>query len=203
MRSAGCFFGRHAPRRRRQRRHMRLSRLFALPIAVCGPTSCDHVQLGALGLPTTMHTREVAVTQGQSASTLRTVSGLTTEEWCVARTARVNVLLVGFLDLTERTVDALRPDFCGPIAVWHPVHRLVLPPIGNTGTLILHDVGSMPRNDQHKLCDWLGANAGRTRVVSTARLPLFPLVHAGEFAETLYYRLNILLFEVVECDSRR
>jgi hypothetical protein len=141
------------------------------------------------------------VTHGQRASILRTESGLTAEEWCVARTAHVNVLLVGFPGLTERTVDALRPYLCEPIAVWHPVHQLVLPQNESNGTLILHDIGSVRRDDQRRLCDWLEATAGRTRVVSTARLPLFPLVTAGEFAEALYYRLNTLLCELDERDS--
>ena len=70
------------------------------------------------------------MTQGRSASTLRTVRGLTAEEWRVVRVARVNVLLVGSDGLAEKIVDALRPDFCEPIEVWHPASRLVLPPIG-------------------------------------------------------------------------
>ena len=38
---------------------------------------------------------EIAMTQGRSASTLRTVRGPTAEEWRVVRVARVNVLLMG------------------------------------------------------------------------------------------------------------
>ena len=141
------------------------------------------------------------MTQGGSASILRTVGGLTEREWRVARIARANVLLVGSDGLAEKIVDALRPDFREPIEVWHPASRLVLPPIGGTGTLILQDVGAMPHNDQRRLCDWLEITAGRTRVVSTSRQPLFPLLQAGTFAETLYYRLNVLCFQVTECDS--
>ena len=75
---------------------------------------------------------------------------------------------------------------------------LVLSPDGGTGTLILRDVAAMPRNDQHRLCDWLAVTAGRTRVVSTTRQPLFPLLEAGTFVETLYYRLNVLCFQLNE-----
>ena len=56
-------------------------------------------------------------------------------------------------------------------------------------------------DDQRRLCDWLEITAGRTPVVSTTRQPLFPLLEAGTFAETLYYRLNILCFQVTEGDS--
>ena len=140
------------------------------------------------------------MTQGWSASILRTIRGPMDGEWRVARIARVNVLLVGSDGVANKTVDALRPDFCEPIEVWRPASRLVLPPIGRTGTLILQDVGAMSRDDQRRLCDWLEIAAGRTRVVSTTRQPLFPLLEAGTFAETLYYRLNILCFQVSECD---
>lgn len=141
------------------------------------------------------------MTHGPSASTLGTVTGLTAEEWRIARIARVNVLLVCSDGLVEKIVDALRPDFCEPIEVWHPASRLVLPPIGGTGTLILQDVGAMSCDDQRRLCDWLEVTAGRTRVLSTTRQPLFPLLEAGTFGEALYYRLNVLCFQVNECDS--
>ena len=137
---------------------------------------------------------------GRSASTLGTVTGLTAEEWRVVRIARVNVLLVCSDGLAEKIVDALRPDFCEPIEVWHPASRLVLPAIGGTGTLILQDVGAMSCDDQRRLCDWLEVTAGRTRVLSTTRQPLFPLLEAGTFVETLYYRLNVLCFQVTGCD---
>ena len=141
------------------------------------------------------------MTQGRSASILGTVTGLTAEEWGAARFARANVLLVASDGLAEKIVDSLRPDFCEPIEVWDPASRLVLPPIGSTGTLILQDVGAMPHDDQRRLCDWLEVTAGRTRVVSTTRQPLFPLLEAGTFVETLYYRLNVLCFQVTECDG--
>ena len=47
---------------------------------------------------------------------------------------------------------------------------------------------SRRRDGANALCDWLEATAGRTRVVSTTRQPLFPLLEAGTFVETLYYR---------------
>jgi len=141
------------------------------------------------------------MTQRRSASSLRTVGVLVDGEWRVARSARVNVLLVGSDGLVETIVDALRPYFCEPIAVWHPTSGLVLPPIGDPGTLILQDVGAMSKDDQSRLCDWLEVTAGRTRVVSTTRQPLFPLLEGGAFVETLYYRLNVLCLQVAECDG--
>ena len=123
------------------------------------------------------------------------------EEWSVARGGGANLLLAGPDGLVEAMIDALRPDFRQPIEVWRPDSRLVLPPIGGTGTLILQDVGAMTPDDQRRLCDWLEVTAGRTRVVTTTRQPLFPLPEASTFVETLYYRLNVLCFQVTECDT--
>ena len=141
------------------------------------------------------------MTHDRSATTPRSVEGLVDEEWQVARIARVNILLVGSERSAERIVDALRPDFCHPIEVWRPASRLVLPPVAGRGTLILQDVGGMPHDDQRRLCAWLDATDGRTRVVSTNRQPLFPLVEAGTFVERLYYRLNAVCLVITECDK--
>lgn len=141
------------------------------------------------------------MTQGQSFSTVQTIVGLTDDEWHVARTARAHLLLVGPDAVVEKLVDMLRPDFWQPLEAWRPDSPLVLPAIGHAGTLILQDVGAMRGDDQAKLCDWLEDTKGRIRVVSTTRQPLFPLLEAGTFAEMLYYRLNILSFQITESDS--
>ena len=139
----------------------------------------------------------------QASSTPPPVRGFIDKEWRAARNAPANILLIGSTASTDTIVCALRSEFCEPIEVWHSGRVLVLPLVEDIGTLILHDLGSMTHDEQRRLCDWLGGNAGKTRVVSTSRLPVFPLVTAGEFAETLYYRLNTLLFQVTEGDSSR
>ncbi len=141
------------------------------------------------------------MTQERSVSTVRVAKGLTAEEWHVVRGARVNMLLVDPYNLAAMVVDALWPDLCDPIEVWHPASGHALPSVGCAGTLIVQDVDTLPRDDQRAMCDWLEVAAGRTRVVSTTRQPLFPLVAAGTFEESLYYRLNILCFEVAEWSS--
>jgi len=139
--------------------------------------------------------------QERSVSTVRVAKGLTAEEWRVVRGARVNILLVDPDNLAAMVVDALWPDLCQPIVVWHSASGQALPPVGCAGTLILQDVDTLLRDDQRAMCDWLEVAAGRTRVVSTTRQPLFPLVEAGTFEESLYYRLNILCLEVTEWGS--
>ena len=137
----------------------------------------------------------------QSASTFRTIPGLTDGDWRVIRLARANLLFVGPDGLVAKIIDALRADFPQPIEAWQPVLPLVLPPVAHTGTLILQDVDAMPGDEQTKLCDWLEATKGRTRVVCTSGRPLFPLLEVGAFADRLYYRLNVLSFHLAECDN--
>jgi hypothetical protein len=143
----------------------------------------------------------MAMTESRSVLALRTVGGVTEEEWRVARGGTASLLLAGPNAVVEAILDALRPHFREPVEVWNPGSGLVLSPDGGTGTLILRDVSAMPRDDQHRLCDWLAVTAGRTRVVSTTRQPLFPLLEAGTFVETLYYRLNVLCFQLNEFES--
>jgi len=121
------------------------------------------------------------------------------EEWRLARSAhrdlqilrmgRMNVLLTGEEGPVENVLDMLRPNLRAPIRNWQPNDRLALP-LAEVGTMILRDVGALPPDDQHRLLEWLDLTAGRTQVVSTTTASLLARVRAGEFLDTLYYRLN-------------
>ena len=136
------------------------------------------------------------MTTNRSALTRRLLEGLTDEEWHVVRTARANVLFIGRRLSAKRVVEALRSQVSDPIHVWRPGARLVLPPAEQAGTFVLQELGAMTHDDQRHLHDWLQVTSGRTRVISTARQPMLPLLQAGTFIDTLYYRLNILCFQV-------
>lgn len=112
------------------------------------------------------------------------------EDWSLAQTIRANVLLIGRHSATNPIVNVLLRTFREPVTTWHPGERLLLPPVAQPGTIILHDVGALGRDDQHRLLDWLEQAAGRTRVISTTSAPLLPLIEQGAFNDTLYYRLN-------------
>jgi transcriptional regulator of acetoin/glycerol metabolism len=127
--------------------------------------------------------------------------GLTDDEWRVARTVRVNVLLVGPDRVAQKIVAALRPDFSQPITAWRPGSPLVLPAASNCGTLLLQNIEALSWHDQLRLCHWLEFATGRPRVVSTSPQPMFRLGEPGTFCAALYYRLNILCFDVTERES--
>ena len=126
----------------------------------------------------------------------RRLSDLLGEDFDLVCTGRVNLLLVGPDDVTRDVVDALRPGFRQPVIVAHPGEPLVLPPFEQVETMVLHNVGAFGFADQIRLLEWLQGALGLTQVISTASRPLLPLINAGAFLDTLYYRLNSLYFEV-------
>ena len=140
--------------------------------------------------------RREPMTTTRSALTRRLLERLTDEEWRVVRTARANVLFMGQGVSAKKVVEALQSQISGPIQVWRPGARLVLPPAEQAGTLVLQELGAMAHDDQRHLHDWLQVSSGHTRVISIAQQPVLPLLEAGTFSDTLYYRLNVLCFQV-------
>jgi hypothetical protein len=128
------------------------------------------------------------------------------EDWRQARAAhgelvamgmpRVNLLLSGRDTIIENLLEALLPHLREPIGRWQPGEQLLLPPPTLIGTMIFQDIDGMPMADQNRLVVWLDEAAGRTQVVTTTRSPLYNRVEAGDFLETLYYRLNTLCLDL-------
>jgi transcriptional regulator of acetoin/glycerol metabolism len=96
----------------------------------------------------------------------------------------------------ENVLERILPDLQEPIVSWCPGNRLVLPPVAQARTLILHEVGGLVFEDQKRLLDWLERADGRTQVVSTCTTSLLPLVYTGMFNATLYYRLNTVCMDL-------
>lgn len=123
------------------------------------------------------------------------VTPLRPEDWRLAQTSRVNLLLIGMDGAMNEIVDALLRDSRELMTTWQPGEHLVLPPVTQLGTMILHDVGALVLADQRRLLDWSQQAAGRTRVISTTSAPLLPLIEIGAFSDRLYYRLNTICLE--------
>lgn len=128
------------------------------------------------------------------------------DHWRLARAAhvdlllmgmpRVNLLLIAPDGVVRFVLESLLLDLQEPIARWRAGERLVLPSTEGSGTLVLHDTNALTADDQLRLLSWLERAEGRTQVVSTSSIPLLPLVHAGRFIDTLYYRLNTVCVDV-------
>ena len=130
----------------------------------------------------------------QLAGSMETFSQLP-DDCRLARSAGVNLLMV----IPERAngfAELLMPELATPVVAWRPGERLMLPQPAQTGTLLLHNVGSLSLLDQRYLVEWLERAAGRTQVVSTTPTALLPLVQAGTFLARLYYRLNTVCVDL-------
>jgi Sigma-54 interaction domain len=128
-------------------------------------------------------------------------------DWRRARAAHVSFLLMGMPPVNLLLIGVDRSvwtnilatrlvDVREPVALWTPGQRLVMPPPGRTGTMILHDVDQLSQSDQLYLLDWLERAAGRMQIISTTVAPLLPRVQAGKFIDTLYYRLNTVFLDL-------
>jgi hypothetical protein len=117
----------------------------------------------------------------------------------MARTTQTNVLVVGPNPLVKNVLNLVALDARRDAAVQCQGGRLQLPQASSRPTmLVVHDVDALTAVEQRTLLDWLEAASARTQVVSTASVPLLPLVQAHAFNDTLYYRLNTIYVDLSE-----
>lgn len=123
------------------------------------------------------------------------LGGVARDELMFSESFGANLLMIGSDRGTRNLIDNNLLHLEQPLSTWNPGERLVLP-IAETGTLILHEVGSLPREDQLRLMSWMENAVGRVRVVCTSSESLMPRVESGSFIQTLYYRLNTVAINV-------
>jgi two-component system response regulator AtoC len=86
--------------------------------------------------------------------------------------------------------------------------------LANGGTIFLDEIGDMSMSTQAKMLrvleekkfERLGSNkvySTDTRVISATNRPLDGLMHEGGFREELYYRLSVVLIELIPLRERR
>lgn len=105
-----------------------------------------------------------------------------------------NAQFVGPDEASRALIDSLRQHFAAPLIEIevHAHEGLMLPVAGHVRTLVCYHITMLGAAEQHRLMGWLDHAVGRTQVISTASMPILPLVDAGRFNEALYYRLNTL-----------
>jgi hypothetical protein len=118
-------------------------------------------------------------------------------EWEAVTLTQTNILLAGTPCATSGLIASLMPR------LRKPVHRygfsvdgsLLLP---TSGTLIVSEVGDLDLNEQTQLLEWLDRSHGQVpvQIVSTISRSLYPLVESGAFLDGLFYRLNIVRFNL-------
>ena len=114
----------------------------------------------------------------------------------LARSTRANLLLVG----SKQVVNLLSVlvTHHNPAVVIERNGSLQLPaPDKHVRTAVLRDVDTLTRQEQHALLEWFAnSNGHRVQLISTASIPLLPLVKNGAFSDALYYRLNTVYIEL-------
>lgn len=118
------------------------------------------------------------------------------DDWNLVSTESNNVWFVGDSGTVADLVDALRPHLAEPVITRRSGDSLILPNVNEVGTLVLFDVEALGVGDQHRLNDWLDQIGPRPRIISASRGSVLPMLEAGTFLESLYYRLNTLCMDV-------
>jgi hypothetical protein len=125
--------------------------------------------------------------------------GLTSEDAYVLTTSHANALILGVPQITEGILLALTPFLRPPVSGLDASMAL---PNAPQGTLILRDLETLDSRAQENLLRWLDGVGAGTRIISLSSVPLYPRVEQQAFLDTLYYRLNILYFEVGQAFGR-
>jgi transcriptional regulator of acetoin/glycerol metabolism len=103
------------------------------------------------------------------------------------------VLICADIPLAMDQIAMLAYGLREPMRVQTAWNRLTAP---TRGTLVLHDVQTLNREQQQGLLEWLKTNDD-VQLVSISTEPLFPLVEEGEFLELLYYQLNTIYVDAL------
>jgi hypothetical protein len=123
------------------------------------------------------------------------------EPWQIVLTSCLNVLVTGPTGATRVLVEELRLRCRGAVLEVPTDEPLALPALTVPATVILHDVDTLGRVAQIEMFNWLDG-IEQTRVITTSNRPLLPLVAAGVFLDTLYYRLNTVHYRLARATQR-
>lgn len=115
----------------------------------------------------------------------------------LARFTQLNLLIMGDDNAVAGFVASLWPYFSAPRVVRRRGEELrLLPASRPVGTILVHDVDTLTRREQDALQHLMDAGNNRVRVVSTTTQSLLPVMETGAFNGELYYRLNVLTFDL-------
>ena len=103
-----------------------------------------------------------------------------------------NCLLIGPDAFADDALVVLGETLQAPVTAIRGDELRELPSTSGPGTVVIRGVSELTDADQARLLEWLSQAAGRLQVVASSSEPLWPLVQAGRFLESLYYRLNVI-----------
>jgi hypothetical protein len=118
------------------------------------------------------------------------------DDWSSLLQRRPNMLVVGPGAAADAFIRAVTPQLRLPVRSF--VCAALPPHLPADGTLVLREVDTLNGDQQQRLVRWLDeAVDGHPQVISLTTAPLYLLVQARMFLDQLYYRLNVVHFEVI------
>lgn len=122
------------------------------------------------------------------------------EDIRLIRGTKASTMMVGPAEVVDallrRVTDSMQP----PQIVQCQDQQLCLPaPSCGPRGVLFRDVEVLSAPEQRRLLHWLESDRPGP-VFSSSRIPLFPLVQAGFFNETLLYRLNTVYIDLSDVD---
>jgi hypothetical protein len=154
----------------------------------------DERRLGTLVLDGEIDTPAVDADPGTQH--LRTVSRRLSDDWDLMCSAAVNIWLFGRPNTTAAFIHALRPYIKEPVITRVGGEPLDLPAADQAATLVVRNVSELTLAEQDRLLTWIDSNGGKSRVIATSMRSALPMIAAGTFRESLYYRLNTMYVDV-------
>ena len=115
-------------------------------------------------------------------------------EWQFLSDRPCNVLLEGTAAATDGVLQLLRPLIREPM-LWNAPPAMRHPRNSKTHTLIVKEAADLDGDQQRALLAWMNDAQG-SQIVATSSRTLYPLVEAGLFDASLYYRLNVVLLRI-------
>ncbi len=123
-------------------------------------------------------------------------------EWRTLCGRQHNILLEGPEVATEAMVAHLKPFLSEPVVCQDAGTPSEIQ-MSDAGALVIRDIAALSAPGQERLNRWLGEPGNRRHVIATTTEPLFSRVTLGDFDETLYYRLNVIMLKVDAAPASR
>ena len=112
------------------------------------------------------------------------------DDWSIVRRERLHALLVGSHAAANAMLSRVFPDVRWSLALWSPTDG---PDRRHDRIALVRDPQDLTDARQLQLLAWMERHPA-IQVISVASRPLYPMVEAGSFRATLYYRLNTFCF---------
>ena len=112
------------------------------------------------------------------------------DDWSIVRQHRVHALLIGSHAAASDVLSRVFPEVRWSLALWSPADG---PDRRHSHIALVRDPQDLTDAQQEQLLAWMERHPA-IQVISVASRPLYPLVEAGSFHATLYYRLNTFCF---------